>query len=337
MSEHVFDGLEGTVLPGFVDIQVNGGFGYDFTSDPSSIWEVGRRLPSLGVTAFVPTVISAPPEVALEAMAVVDGGPPPGWAGARPLGVHVEGPMISAAKRGTHPADMLVGPTPSLVSRLVDGGPPLMVTLAPELEGAEDAVRVLAGAGTVVALGHSAADAALAEQAFSWGARHATHLYNAMAGLHHRTPGLAAAVLLDDRVTTGLIADGVHVASEMLNLAFRMKGPDRIALVTDAVSAMGLADGTHRVGSVELLVDGIEVRNAAGALAGSSATMVHVLRTMMVATGCSPTDASTMASATPARIVGHRVGDGDLVLVDDDLEVVATSVGGIVLYRRDAP
>ena len=334
---HPFAGIPGTVLPGFVDLQLNGGFGHDFTSEPASIWEVGALLPRLGVTAFLPTVVTAPPEAALAALETVAGGPPPGWVGAAPLGVHLEGPMLSPAARGTHPARFLRPPDPGLVDAVIAAGPPLMVTLAPELPGAEQAVRRLAEAGTVVSLGHSAAGAALAAEAVEWGARHVTHLFNAMSGLAHRSPGLAATALLDDRLTVGLIADGVHLAPEMLRIALEMKGPDRIALVTDSISAMGLGGGAHHIGSVPVTVEGVTVRNADGALAGSAATMAHVLRSMLAATGCSLDEAAAMTSATPARIAGHRSHPGDLVLLDADLEVAATAVEGRVVHARSEP
>lgn len=323
------------MAPGLVDIQVNGGFGHDFTTDPASIWEVGSLLPRYGVTAFVPTVITAAPEAALEALDVLAGGPPAGWRGAQPVGIHLEGPMLSPARRGTHPESLLVPPSLDLAERLIAAGPPTMVTLAPELPGAEEVVRLLAAAGTVVSIGHSDAKAAQVEAALEWGITHATHLYNAMSGLDHRAPGVAAAVLADHRITTGLIADRVHVADMMLRLALRAMGPHRIALVTDAIAALGMADEAHTVGSVPVTVKGMTVRNDDGALAGSAAGMDHVLRTMKSATGCSWTDAITMASTTPAKIVSYDPHPGDLVLFDDDHEVAATAVGGTVVYRRE--
>lgn len=328
-------GRMATELPGFVDIQLNGGFGYDFTTDPHSIWDVGSLLPRLGVTAFVPTLVSAPTEVAIAAMELLRAGPPDGWVGSLPIGIHLEGPMISPERRGTHPVELLQDPTPELVERLIDAGPPLMVTIAPELAGAEEAIRQLTETGTIVSIGHSDATSAQAEAAVMWGARHATHLFNAMSGLDHRNPGMSAAILTDDRLTTGLISDGVHVAPEMLALAFRMKGPERIALITDAIAALDLGDGAYSIGPVEVAVSGITVRNAEGALAGSAASMCHVFRTMLIATGCSVADASAMASSTPSRIVGHQPVQDDLVILDSDLQVAATVIGGRVVYNRD--
>lgn len=325
---------DGHVLAGLVDIQVNGAYGFDFTTDPTSIWDVARLLPRHGVTAFLPTVISSPVEVAIEAMSVVAAGPPAGFTGAMPLGVHVEGPVISPRRRGTHPLEVLQEPTLEWAERLIAAGPPKMVTIAPELAGAEPVVRCLLDAGVVVSIGHSDATAAEAQAAFGWGVRHATHLFNAMSGLDHRSPGVAAAILADDRVTCGLIADGVHVADTMLRLAWRTLGPGRIALVTDAMAAAGLPDGPYKIGPVEVTVSDGVVRNTDGALAGSAATLDRVVAVMRRATGCSLDDLAAMASTTPAAIVGYRPDPGDAVLLDDDLHVVATAIGGEVVWER---
>ena len=321
-------------VPGFVDIQVNGGYGLDFTSDPASIWEVGRRLPEQGVTAFVPTIITSSPAAPIEALEVLAAGPPAGWIGARPLGIHLEGPMISPDKRGTHPVDLLVAATVDLVDAWVAAGPPLMVTVAPEIDGAPAAIKALREAGTVVSLGHSACTATQARDAFERGASNVTHLFNGMSGLDHRSPGLAAAAMVDDDVTVGLISDGVHVDPVMLSLAYRVLGPGRIALVTDAVAAQGMDSGRYRIGDVEVTVDGFVSRNADGALAGGVAPMDHLLRTVIAATGCTLDEAVDMASTTPARVVGYPTDPSDQVTLDDDLEVLSTAIGGQVVFRR---
>lgn len=333
----LFEGREGHTVPGFVDLQVNGGFGHDFTADPSSIWKVAAGLPRYGVTAFVPTVTSAPLETSLQALGVLATGPPAGWKGARPLGLHVEGPMISTRRRGTHPAPALIEPSLDFADRLIAAGPPRMVTIAPELAGAEDVVAALLEAGTVVSIGHSDATAGEARAAFDRGVSHATHLFNAMSGLDHRSPGVAAAVLTHHRITAGIIADGLHVAPTMLLLAWKLLGAERITLVTDAMAALGVGDGDYRIGSVPVRVRGVEARNEEGDLAGSAATMDHVVRTMRAATGCSLDEVVAMASSTPAAVVGHAPTDGDLVLVDDGMEILATAVGGEVVYRRERP
>ncbi len=321
-------------VPGFVDIQVNGGFGHDFTSDPTSIWEVGRRLPEHGVTAFVPTIITSQPSTPLAAFAALAGGPPPGWVGARPLGLHLEGPMISERKRGTHPPELLVSPDADLVRRWIEAGPPLMVTIAPELDGVAEVVATLREAGTLVSLGHSDCSAATGREAFRWGATNVTHLFNGMSGLDHRRPGLAAAALTDDSVTVGLISDGVHVDPLMLTLAYRLLGPERISLITDAVAALGIGEGAYRIGDVDVTVAAHTSRNRNGALAGGVAPMDHLLRTMVAATGCSLQEGVQMASATPASVVGHIPDAGDRVTLAEDLTVLETFLGGESVWQR---
>ncbi|HEX2154501.1 MAG TPA: N-acetylglucosamine-6-phosphate deacetylase [Acidimicrobiia bacterium] len=330
-----FPGMEGRVLPGFVDLQVNGGYGHDFTADPASIWIVAGHLLRHGVTAFLPTIISSPPEVAEAAFAVL-AEPPPGWVGARPLGLHVEGPAISQVRRGVHPAEALTEPSIAWADRLLTAGPPAMVTLAPELAGAEAVARRLADAGVKVAIGHTDASAAQAETAFGWGMTHATHLFNAMSGLHHRTPGAAAAVLAHDSVTVGLIADGVHVSDVMLRLAWKALGPQRLALVSDAMAAAGMGEGCFRLGPAVATAAEGAVRDSEGRLAGSMALMDGVIRVMARATGCTLADLAAMASTTPAAIVGHSPDPGDAVLVDDQMAVVSTALAGEIAYRRDA-
>lgn len=334
MADSAFTGVRGRVVPGFVDIQINGAFGRDFTSDPASIWEVAALLPRLGVTAFVPTIITSPPAVAVQALEVLAGGPPSAWIGARPIGLHLEGPMISPLRLGAHPAGHLVTPSIDLVDRWVEAGPPLMVTLAPELDGAETATRRLTEAGVIVAVGHSEAGAATVTKAAGWGIRHGTHLFNAMSGLDHRVPGVAAALLTDERFTTGLIADGIHVAPAMLRLAYHTKGSDRLAIVTDGTAALGSRPGSHRLGDIEVESDGVIVRDTAGRLAGSAAAMTHMIGVMR-GLGCGWDDLVRMTSATPARIVGHQPDDGDQVLLDDDLTVIATAIAGEIVYRRE--
>lgn len=319
---------------GFVDLQVNGGFGHDFTSRPDSIWEVAARLPEHGVTAFLPTVVSSSPEVAMGAFRVLAAGPPAGWLGAHPLGLHLEGPFISAGRRGTHETKSLARLDLGLVERWIAAGPPTMVTLAPELPGAEAVIEQLRDAGAIVALGHSACTAEDADHAFERGAAHVTHLFNAMSGLHHRRPGLAVAALTHPSATVGLIADGIHVHPSMLRLAYRLVGSERIALVTDAVAALGMGDGDFHLGDTPVTVSDGAVRNQAGNFAGSAASMPHVAQTMLHATGAAASEVLAMASTTPARIVGFSAPAGDEVELAEDFGVISTRIDGRVVFRR---
>ncbi|HJU50751.1 MAG TPA: N-acetylglucosamine 6-phosphate deacetylase, partial [Acidimicrobiia bacterium] len=168
-----------TELSGLVDIQINGGFGHDFTEDADSIWSVGAKLSDFGVEAFLPTIISSPPGTVEKALEVLASGPPPGYRGARPLGLHIEGPMLAPSRRGTHPEQFLRLPSLEVVEGWTAAAGVLMVTLAPELPGARSVVEALLTEGVVVALGHSAATYEEATAAFSWGITHVTHLFNA--------------------------------------------------------------------------------------------------------------------------------------------------------------
>ena len=320
-------------ISGFVDLQINGGFGYDFTAHPESIWDVAARLPAHGVTAFLPTIVSSPPQTALEAFRVLAAGPPSGWSGARPLGLHLEGPFLAASRRGTHASDALVGPDLSLVDEWIEAGPPRMVTLAPELAGASSLVARLWEAGTVVALGHSNCSAEEATTAFDAGATHVTHLFNAMSGLDHRSPGLAAAALGHEACTVGLIADGVHVHPGMLRVALRALGASRIALVTDAIAGLGVGDGRYRLGDTAITVSAGTARNDAGDLAGATAPMPHLVRTMIAATGSPAEEALAMASTVPARIVGFAPPSTDEVLLTHDFEVISAVIDDVTVFR----
>lgn len=321
------------VAPGFVDLQCNGAVGVDVTTDPAGLWEVGARLPAWGVTAWLPTVVTAPagaPEAALAALAA---GPPPGWAGAVPLGLHLEGPFLAPEARGAHPAAHLRPPRLEEAQGWSREAGVAVVTLAPELPGALEVVAALAARGVVVSLGHSRATMAEARAAVDAGATWVTHLFNAMAPLHHREPGLAGVALADPRLRVGLISDGAHVAPEVVGLAQRLLA-DRLTLVTDAVAALG--DGGPA---------GEPARTRDGTLAGATCPMGEAVANLARFSGCGPAVALRAASAGPAAVLGDpsrgtlRPGArGDVVLLTSDLEVVATVVGGVVLHdRRRAP
>ncbi len=332
------DGL--WAVPGFIDLQINGAFGHDFTSDPSTIWEVGEQLPIHGVTAFLPTIITSRPEVVVEAKAVVAKGPPAGYRGAAALGLHCEGPMISDTKRGAHPTSLLTSATDAVLKAWggVDGI--TMVTIAPELDGAERIIRTLADRGVVVSLGHSDCSAEVALRALHAGALCGTHLYNAMSGLDHRHPGLAAALLLHPDAVASIIVDGVHVDPLMVKLAYRVLGP-RLLLVTDAMAAAWYGEGTFDLGSTVVTVDGGKAVTAEGVLAGSVLTMDEAVRNLSTVTGCSIPAAASHATSTPARLIGAsrrqtlRPGSvGDVVLLDEAGYVAATVVAGEVVEDR---
>lgn len=329
-----------TVVPGFIDHQVNGFAGHDASRGPAAIASMSERLPRFGVTGFVPTLISRP---IAEGVAFVRDCAAAESPGARVLGAHVEGPFLNPQYHGAHDLACLMPPTPDHVKRFVET-PPLLMTLAPEMPEALEAIQALTAAGVTVSAGHSGASFSEAQAGFDAGVRFGTHLFNAMVALHHRDPGLPGALLSDQRITIGLIADGVHVAPSMLSVAFKVAGPGRIALTTDAVAAAAAPPGRYTIAGRDVISDGTSVRLADGTLAGSAATMDHLVRVMAGLPGVDLRDAVEMASTTPARAIGieGRAGSirqgapADLVVLDRARHVRLTVVGGRIVYQRDA-
>lgn len=339
--EAVLDATGCTVAPGFIDLQVNGAWGVDLAARPDGVWEVAAALPRFGVTSFLPTIVSSPRSVVDAARRALAAGPPEGWSGARPLGWHLEGPMIAPTRAGAHAVEHIVTPAMDLIDGWSPQAGVAMVTLAPELPGALAIVAELAGRGVVVSAGHTEATGIDARTAVDAGLAAVTHLFNAMPALHHRNSTLVGAVLADLPVTAGLIADGVHVAPEVLALAWGALGPGRRMLVSDAVAPLGVPPGASTLAGRPIVSDGHASRTPAGGLAGAVAGLDAGVRTIVAATGCAPRDAVAAVTDAPARSLGrHDLGSlrpgsaGDLVVLDDALAVVATIVGGVVAYRR---
>ncbi|HEY1409433.1 MAG TPA: N-acetylglucosamine-6-phosphate deacetylase, partial [Promineifilum sp.] len=292
------------VAPGLIDLQVNGGFGRDFTADPSSIWDVAAGLPRFGVTAFLPTIITSPPETIQAAQDTVNAGPPGGWIGARSLGLHLEGPFLNPKKKGAHnPAHIRAPSSRDIVNWSRESGVTL-VTLAPELPGAAQVIGELVERGTVVSAGHSLASFEAAGAGFDTGIRYVTHLFNAMPALHHREPGLIAAALADDRLTVGLIADGLHVHPALVSLVWDLLGPTRLNLVTDAMAAMGMSPGEYALGDSLVTVDESSARLGDGTLAGCVLSLDAILRLFISFTRASLSEALSTVTAVPARLLG---------------------------------
>jgi N-acetylglucosamine-6-phosphate deacetylase len=340
----VVEGAGLLAAPGFIELQVNGGFGHDFTADPASIWAVGAALPRYGVTAFLPTIVTAPRDVVEAGRRTLLAGPPPGYAGAAALGLHVEGPFIAAERIGAHDPAHRRDPDPAFVEGWSPATGVRLVTLAPELPGALELIAVLAARGMVVSIGHTAATAAEARAGFDAGARFVTHLFNAMPGLDHREPGPVGAALADSRVTVGLIPDGLHVDPLVVAVAWRRAGPGRLAVVTDAIAALGMAPGSYHLGTMDLVVDATSARLADGRLAGSVISLDAAIRNLRAFTGASVADVIGAVTSTPARLLGlagergvlREGASGDVVVLTPELEVVATVIRGRVAHRAEA-
>jgi N-acetylglucosamine-6-phosphate deacetylase len=328
------------VVPGFIDLQVNGACGRDITAEPAAMWAIGETLARHGVTAFLATIVSSAPsrvDGAIDAWHQA-----PAFAGAVPIGLHVEGPFLSPARAGAHRREQLRAPDAGEASTWTPEAGVRIVTLAPELPGALALVSQLSARGVVVAAGHTDADAAMGRAAVDAGVRYATHLFNAMRPLDHQAPSLAAALLDDDRVTIGLIADGLHVAPELLALVRRTVGPGRLSLVSDAMAGLDMAPGLMRLGDAEVLVGDDGARLADGTLAGAIAGLDVGLRTL-AATGCGLDEALAAVTSTPARLLGLGEGRGrlevggraDITLLSESLDVAATLVAGEVAWSSE--
>ena len=323
----------GIASPGFVDLQVNGFGGVDFAAaDDGAYDRAGEALLETGVTAYLPTLITAPEDVLIEALRAV----PRAAKGPKILGAHVEGPFLSAARMGTHSLAWRCDPDVDLLERLLDAGRVRLVTLAPELPGALELIDVLRERGVAVSCGHTDATAEEAEAAFERGALAVTHLFNAMRPFRHRDPGIAGAALARDGVLVQLILDGHHVAPETALIVWRA-AEGRVALVTDAMSGAGQGDGRYRLGDVEVEVRDGRARNVDEVLAGSVLTMLGAVRNLH-ALGVPLADALDAATAVPARVVSaHDVGRldrgtrADVVVLDDNLEIERVLVGGEAL------
>jgi len=328
------------LVPGFIDLQLNGAFGHDFTADPAAIWRVAAGLPRYGVTAFLPTIITSPLEQVEAGMQVVRDGRPKNFRGAAPLGLHVEGPFLNPKKKGAHNQQYLRPPTPEAVAGWSPASGVRLVTMAPENPGALEVIAALASRGVVVSTGHSMATYDEAVAGFDAGARYGTHLFNAMPPLGHRDPGLPGALLADDRMTVGFIADGVHTHRSIIALVWRMLGPRRMSLVTDAMAALGMPPGSHRLGDYDVIVDATSCRLADGTLAGSILELDQALRNLLDVTGCSLDEALETMTTTPAKLLGldgerGRIAPGytaDIVLLSSDLRVQTTIASGEVVY-----
>ena len=247
--------------------------------------------------------------------------------------------MLSLARKGAHPEGQLAAPSADVVEGWSRDAGVWLATIAPELPGALDVIATLVGRGVVVSLGHTDATAAEFGAGRVAGARYVTHLFNAMRPFGHRDPGPIGATLADAGVVAGVICDGIHVDPMAVRMAWRALGPDRLNLVTDAVAALG-NEGGAAVGAVGVTVDATGVRNAAGVLAGSVLRLDEALRNLVAFTGCAVPEALATVTSTPARVLGvidrGRLEPGaraDVTVLDDDLRVVETVVGGEVAWR----
>ena len=332
------------IVPGFIDSHIHGAAGADvMDANAAGLHVISRYLPREGTTSFLATTMTASAARIRAALAVVGGFAAPDD-GADLLGVHLEGPFISPDKPGAQPAASIIAPDVALFDewQALCNERIKVVTLAPEIDGAGALIERLRALGIQPSIGHSNCAAATAARALRDGERggRATHLFNAMSGLHHRAPGAACAVLVDARCRAEIIADGVHVAPAMLALAYRVKTARGLIAVTDAMRAKGLGDGVFELGGQRVTVaDGV-ARLDDGTLAGSVLALDQGLRNLIDACGCTLDEALAMASVNPAVDLGviARKGtlapgkDADIAVLDADLNVRLTVCRGRIVF-----
>ena len=331
-----------TIAPGFIDIHIHGSAGYDvMQADRGARSHFERFLARHGVTSYCPTTVTAPLDITLSALERLADAVESADAtdGARPLGIHLEGPFLSHARRGVHSTQDLLPPTVAMFEKFWQAarGHIRVMTIAPELDGATEVITEATRRGVCVSLGHSDATLEFARRGVAAGARHATHTFNAMRPLDHRDPGILGEVLTNENMTADVIADGFHVAPTVIDLLFKAKGPENIVLITDAISAAGMPDGRYKLGTLEVDVQGGKCVMD-GRLAGSALIMDRAVQNVMSFARWDLQQALRGATTNPARVVGAEkkgvleVGaDADFVVLTADGDVRATVINGTLV------
>ena len=332
------DGSGAYALPGFVDLHIHGSMGFDVMDGLlQSLRNLCDFLMRTGVTSFLATTMTgsaARIKAALSAMSTLQPGTPF-------QGVHIEGPYLNPAYRGSQPAAHLREPKPEEYLPWLKTGLVKMITLAPEIAGGEDLMHEALTHGATVSIGHSGADYEAASRYFAAGARQVTHTFNGMPGIHHRQPGIFVAALENPHVTFQIIPDGIHVHPAVVRMLLRLVGVERVVVITDAMVATGLGDGDYALGDVAVTVQDGQARTPSGGLAGSTLTMSQALRNMMSFCDLSLAEVIPMLTRVPARSIGEypRKGsleagaDADIVLWDEQQSVQATFIKGELVYQ----
>ncbi len=334
-----------TLVPAYLDVHIHGAMGHDVMEGTDQAFDtIGKFLAAHGVGAYLPTTVTAPIDQTLRSLEAIAKQIERGNSvGARPLGIHLEGPFLSHSKRGVHPTESLQEPSIELLQRFWEAaaGRIVLMTVAPELPHATELIREAVRLGIRVSMGHSNASTEEALAGIAAGAVSATHTFNAMRALAHRQPGLLAVVLDDRNLFAELICDGVHVDPLLVRLFYRAKSPDRGILVTDAMAATGMPDGIYKLGKMEVTV--ANGRSTFGeSLAGSVLTLDRAVRNFVDFTQAPLSTAMRYASANPAALIGFNSAYGELApgrpanitVLTPDGQVRSTLLNGEVFTKE---
>lgn len=344
-STEILDAKGKLVLPGFIDIHVNGGGG-SLTIDGSleSIKNIAQAHSRFGTTAMIPTTISADEKILIESVSIIAEASEQFIGGASILGVHLEGPFLNPAKRGAHRKEFLRSPSKEYFDKLYNSakGKIKILALAPELDMAFELIKHANQHGVIASLAHSEADYKKTREAIEAGLRLCAHIFNGMPPLTHRSPGPIGAFLTSKDTFVELISDGFHVHPAVMEIIIKAKGPDGVIIVTDAVTPAGTSMKTFNILGTQLIVRDNSCFTPDGNLAGSALTMNKAIKVIIDSTSTSFTDALKMASLNPAKLldIDKKKGsleidkDGDVVIADSDLNVYTTIVEGNLVYHQ---
>lgn len=331
------------IVPGFIDIHTHGVVGHDSMETDIKIFNTESKFYAKhGVTSFVPTTMAQSKKDTMLAIKTIREASYLKMAGAKIIGIHLEGPYFNLEKKGAQPGKYIRDADLDELQDFMKASNNfvVIVSLAPEIEKALEAIRFLSGRGITISLGHTNATYEEANRGIDAGATHATHIFNGMRPYHHREPGVVGAVLLDNRVTCEVIADLIHLHPRTIELTYKLKGPDRMILVSDSMGATGLNDGNYQLGGEKVIVKDSVARLENGSLAGSTLTLDKALRNIVNVVGIPFKDALRMITYNPTREISleRNIGSisigkmADLVVLDELLKVKATFIEGKMVF-----
>ncbi len=326
--------------PGFIDIHIHGSGGFDtMDSDPSALNSISKTVSMTGTTAFLPTTVTMDYRQTVEALKNIRENMINGVTGAKILGAHLEGPLINSKYKGAHEEKFIKN---ELSESLLDFQDILkIVTLAPEKEYSKSLIKRLVGAGITVSMGHTGASFEEAINGINYGISHATHVFNAMKGLHHREPGALGAALTSN-ISCEIIADTIHVHKALFSLFAKAKNNSNGVLITDAMRASGLGSGHYKLGNLDVIVDENCAKLPSGVLAGSILTMDKAIKNFKEHTNMRLCEVVKMATINPSKVIGLETCIGkiqigyksDFVLFDENIEIHKTIVDGQIVYEK---